>query len=99
MATFPRLKSQSGSVSRGESSDATNGHEPMKTERKPRVILTEGAILPTEHVEKSATEKSDAEGAHHICSIGDVVMMTDAEFAAHQAGGVCIVDYDQREAA
>lgn len=72
-----------------------------KDDRKPRVVLTEGAIFPRDWIIKSATTPTDAEGDghHHMCSIGDTVSMTDAEFDAHQAAGVCVVDQEEREAA
>lgn len=96
MAGFPKLNVRPS----GQSGSGAEGKGANEPKLFPRVVLTEGAILPIDRVEKSATEKSDVEGTvHHLCSVGDVVMMTDAEFAAHQAAGVCLVNEDAREAA
>lgn len=77
--------------------DATQDNK--EPARHPRTILTEGAIVPSGWVKKSATDPSDANMAHHVCSVGDTVMMTDEEFDRHQSAGVCVVNADEREAA
>lgn len=95
MASFPKLKG-SGNGGSEHNGDAPKRDEPV---RKPRVVLTENAIFPAPYVKKSATEPSDADMAHHVCSVGDIVMLTDEEFDRHQAAGVCVVDTDERVAA
>jgi hypothetical protein len=67
--------------------------------RKPRVILTDGAIVRREWLHDSVVKDNDNLDGHQMCSIGDKVMMTDEEFDAHRAAGVCMVNEDERDAA
>lgn len=100
MARFPRIDTENGERD-GSVRDGSVKQNTKKDDRKPRVVLTEGAIFPRDWIIKSATTPTDAEGDghHHMCSVGDTVGMTDTEFDAHQAAGVCVIDQDEREAA
>lgn len=101
MVDFPKLSAKPKGQNDVRHSDTTQDttQNEKKSERKPRVVLTNGAIFAAEHIQKSATEPNKDGGHHHLCSVGDTVMLTDAEFETHRAGGVAIVDQEQREAA
>jgi hypothetical protein len=62
----------------------------------PRVVLTDGAIF---HKDKLCGFVEKAEGDLRLCSVGDVVMLTDAEVEACRASGVELADVPEAEAA
>lgn len=74
------------------------GDDRKEAERFPRVVLTDGAVFYSNVLDGSIDRMHDVD-YHHHCEVGDVVWLTDEEFAAHQAGGVCIVNREDREAA
>jgi hypothetical protein len=65
--------------------------------RFPRTVLTDGAVFHKDWLHPSVTQSP--EGDHQVCGVGDLVMLTDEEFDAHRAGGVCLVDAQMAQAA
>jgi hypothetical protein len=56
-----------------------------------RTVLTEGAIFPKAKLLHDRNGNS-IKGDHWLCAVGDIVMLTDAEFEMYRANGVVLVD-------
>jgi hypothetical protein len=103
---FPTLNKRNGKrsqVTLEQEADQFEKEHPVteteKTEedvRRPRIVLTEGAIFHESAVDGHNREEHGG-WDHRMCGVGDVVNLTDAEFDAHRAGGVCLVNQDEHE--
>jgi len=66
---------------------------------KARIVLTDGAFIHRHKLHPDVVKDNDNMNDHQRLSVGDKVMLTDAEFDAHRAAGVCMVNEDERDAA
>lgn len=103
---FPTLRGRNGKRSQVtteqeadqfEKEHPTDGSVKIEEDvRRPRIVLTEGAIFHESVVDNHNREEHGG-WDHRMCGVGDVVNLTDAEFDAHRAGGVCLVNKDEED--